>query len=289
MKSTRSWFAGGVAVVALMGLVAACAPTAPGGGIAPVNWAFKGTSVTVNQSQDSIGICFPAILCKDEPYLLNIGFRVKLGVPGSASAFVVNPRTDAPENVAAGETVNVLGTAAESKTTFTGVKPMDLLDLANTNNHLEIVGTFVWSSEEDQLGNGLAADSTASALADALNQTLAQTTLSNISAQTIIDLILGNIGNIVGIAAQNIPLLGLGDDVLGGGMYIGIGARGALASAIDSILATTTFPNIAIPILNIPPDITGGGLYTMTAGKSFQQTFTGGGGQHTWAMASGAA
>lgn len=292
MKSRRAWFAGTVAVVALMGLVASCAPTAPGGGIAPVNWAFKGTSVTVNDSQDEIrlfGACIAIPNCKDEPYLLNIGFRVKIGVPGSASAFVVNPRTDAPENVAAGETVNVVGTAAESKTTFTGVQPMDVLDLANTNNHLEIVGTYVWSSEEDTVGNGLAANGVAAALADALNNTLAQTTLTNIDAQTIIDLILGNIGGILGIVAQNIPLFGLGDDVLGGGMYIGIGAGGTLAGAIDALLASTAFPNIAIPIVDVPPDITGGGLYTMGGGKSFTQTFTGGGGQHTWNMASGPA
>lgn len=291
MKS-RAWFAGTAAVLALMGLVAACAPTAPGGGIAPVNWSFKGTSVTVNDSQDEIrlfGACIAIPSCEDEPYLLNIGFRVKIGVPGSASAFVVNPRTDAPENIGAGQTVNVLGTAAESKTTFNGVQPMDVLDLANPVNKLEVVGTYVWSSEEDTIGNGLAAGSVAGALEDALNATLAQQTLSSIDANTIVNLILGNIGGIFAIVAQNIPTLGLGDDVLGGGMYIGIGARGTLGSAIDAVLASTMFPNVAIPIVDLPPDITGGGFYTMTGSKSFSQTFTGGGGQHTWNMASGPA
>jgi hypothetical protein len=289
MTTTRKWLVGAVAMLGAIGLTAACAPQAPGGGVASTNWAFKGTSVRVNDSQDSIGICWPASLCQDEPYLLNIGFRVKIGVPGSAQAFVINPRTSAPENVSEGQTVNVVGSAAESKTTFNGVQPMDLLDLANTNNKLEIVGTYVWGSEEDQVGNGVGADAVAALLKDGLNATLAQENLTNLDASFIIDLVLDNIGGALGIVAQNIPLFGLGDDIMGGGMYIGIAARGTLGSAIDALLGSTTFPNIEIPVVDLPPDINGGGLYTMTGSKDFTQTFVGGGGSHTWTMQSGPA
>ncbi|MHB1139534.1 MAG: hypothetical protein ACYC2O_11300 [Microthrixaceae bacterium] len=289
MTRTRSWAVAAVAMLGAIGLTAACAPQAPGGGVASADWAFKGTSVRVNDSQDSIGVCWPAILCQDEPYLLNIGFRVKIGVANSAQAFVINPRTSAPENVSEGQTVNVLGTAAESKTTFAGVKPMDVLDLANSNNKLEIVGTYVWGSEEDQVGNGLGADAVADLLEDGLNATLAQQNLSNLDAGFIIDLVLDNIGGALGIVAQNIPLFGLGDDIMGGGMYIGIAARGTLGSAIDALLGSTTFPNIEIPVVDLPPDIDGGALYTMTGTKNFTQTFVGGGGSHTWNMQSGPA
>ena len=294
MTRTRSWVVGAVAMLGVMGLAAACAPQAPDGGVASPNWAFKGTSVKVNSSQDAVydpifGACISFAGCKDEPYLLNIGFRVKIGVPNSAQTFVVNPRTDAPEDVAPGQTVNVVGTAAESKTTFAGVKPMDVLDLANSNNKLEIVGTYVWSSEEDQVGNGVGADAVAGLLKDGLNATLAQQDLTNLDASFIIDLVLDNIGGALGIVAQNIPLLGLGDDILGGGMYVGIAARGTLGSAIDALLGSTTFPNIEIPVVNLPPAINGGGLYTMTGAKGFSQTFVGAGGSHTWTMEAGPA
>lgn len=291
MKTTRSWLAGAVAMFAVIGLAASCAPTAPGGGIATTNWSFKGTSVKVNSSQDAIydpifGACIAIPNCKDEPYLLNIGFRVKIGVPGSAQVFVVNPRTDAPENVAPGQTVNVVGTAAESKTTFNGVQALDLLDLGDPNNHLEITGTFVWASEEDSIGNGLMADGVAGVLKDALNATIGSANLTDLDASFIIDLILDNIGGAFGILANNFPTLGFGDDILGSGMYIGIGATGTLGAALDGVIGSTAFPTISIPVL---PDITGGGFYTLTGPKTFTQTFTGGGGQHTWTMQSGPA
>jgi hypothetical protein len=117
MKTTRSWFAGAVAMLAVIGLAASCAPPAPGGGPATTNWAFKGTSVKVNSSQDAVY-----------------------------------------------------------------------------------------------------------------------------------------------------------DPIFG--------------AALDSVIGSTPFPTISIPVL---PDITGGGFYTLTGTKNFSQTFTGGGGQHTWTMQSGMA
>ena len=44
---------------------------------------------------------------------------------------------------------------------------------------------------------------------------------------------LDNILGALGLLAQNMPLFGLGDDVLGGALYIGIGAKGDLANIID--------------------------------------------------------
>ena len=288
MHRTRTWRAAAIGLLAVVTIAAgACAPQAPDGSIATTNWQFRGTQVRVNDSQDeTLGICFPSSLCKDEPYRLNIGFRVKIGQPGSAQVQVTNDRSNAPENVGEGETVQV-APGPGGQNIFNGVQALDVLDLANTNNKLEVFGTYVWASEEDQVGNGAAASAVADLLRDALNSTLATADLTSLDASFIIDLILDNIGGAFGIIANNIPLLGLGDDVMGGGMYIGIGARGTLGDALDATIGTTAFPNIAIPLVSVPPDINGGGLYTLTGPKTFTQTFVGGGGSHTWTMQSG--
>ncbi|MDQ2678914.1 MAG: hypothetical protein M3Y51_09240 [Actinomycetota bacterium] len=289
MHRTRSWRAAAIGLLAVVTVAAgACAPQAPDGTIATKNWQFRGTQVRVNESQDSIGICWPSSLCQDEPYLLTIGFRVKIGQPGSAQVQVTNDRSNAPENVGEGQTVQV-APGPGGQNVFNGVQALDILDLANTNNKLEVFGTYVWGSEEDQVGNGAAANAVANLLKDALNATLATADLSSLDASFIIDLILDNIGGAFGIIANNIPLLGLGDDVMGGGMYIGIGAQGSLGSALDSVIGSTPFPTINIPLVDVPPDITGGGMYTLTGPKTFTQTFVGGGGSHSWTMQSGPA
>ena len=294
MKTKKKLLVSVVALMTVVGMTAACTPPDESGGLPAVNWSFKGTQVKVIDSQDEVrglfGECIPLEVlggCKDEPYLLNIGFRVKIGQAGSAQVSVTNNRTSAPQDVTVGSTVTV-GDEAGGKVTFNGVQPVDLLDLANTNNHLEIVGTYVWASEEDFVGNGLAADSVASLLKDGLNTTLATADISGLDANMILNLILGNIGNALGIMVQNIPLLGLGDDVLGGGIYIGIGAHGALGSAIDGLLGDAAVPTINIPF-DLPPSITGGGIYTFTGAKNFNQTFSGAGGIHQWWMTAGPA
>lgn len=269
---------GVVSMLSVVGMVSACTPPDSSGGLPKETWSFKGTQVKVIESQDAVydpvfGLCISLAGCEDEPYLLNIGFRVKMGKRNSAEVTVTNNRTDAPENVAPGATVQVTD-AAGGKVTFNGVKPVDLLDLTNTSNKLEIVGTYVWASEEDLVGNGLAANSVASALKDGLNLTLAKADISSIDAQDILDLIVDNLGNALGILVQNIPLLGMGDDVLGGGLYVGIGARGGLGSALNGLLGSVSLPAIDIPT-DVPPPITDFGLYTMSKSST---TFT-----HTWA------
>lgn len=275
---------GVVAMLSVVGMVSACTPPSSGGGLPKETWSFKGTQVKVIESQD----CVVLLNCKDEPYLLNIGFRVTLGKKNSAQAWVVNNRDSAPQDVSPGQTVAV--TDAGSPVVFTNVKPVDLLDLANSSNKLEIVGTYVWSSEEDFVGNGLAADGVASVLKDGLNATVAKASIDDLNAQTILNLVVSNIGGALGILVQNIPLFGMGDDVLGGGIYVGIGARGTLGSSLNALLGGVTLPNINIPT-DVPPPITDFGLYTMTGSKTFVHTWAGrkGGlnpidGKHEWTM-----
>lgn len=282
MHRTRSRLAAVVGILAVMGVAASCVPPA-----APTaeSWTFRANSVTVNDSQDEIrdpffGLCVAIPSCEDEPYTLNIGFRVKIGVAGSAEAFVVNNRTDAPENVGEGVTVNLTGNA-QNAVTWNNIKPLSLVDLLNSSNKLEVVGVYTWASEEDLVGNGVAADGVAGLLEDALNATLAAGSLPS-DASLILDLVLDNILGALGLLAQNIPLFGLGDDVLGGALYIGIGAKGDLAGIINSAIGSTPPITFDIPVLNLPPDINGGGFFTFGGPKNFTQTFSGADGTHTY-------
>jgi cytochrome c-type biogenesis protein CcmE len=285
MHRTRTRLAAAVGILAVMGVAAACVPPP-----APVSesWTFRATQVTVNDSQDEVrvfGAC-ANFNCEDEPYTLNIGFRAKIGQAGSAQAFVVNNRTDAPENIDEGQTVALNGNA-QNAVTFNNIKPLDVIDLVNTNNKLEIVGVYTWASEEDFTGNGVAADTVANLFEDALNATVAAGSLPS-DPSFILDLVLDNLLGALGLIGNqllniSIPLLGdVGDDVLGGGLYIGIGAKGSLASIIDGATASTPPITFNIPVVNIVPDITGGGFFTMSGPKTFNQTFTGDDGQHTY-------
>ncbi|MEI2699945.1 MAG: hypothetical protein V9E94_16995 [Microthrixaceae bacterium] len=283
MQRTRSRLALAVAILSVMGLAAACAPSAP----SSQSWTFRANSVTVNDSQDEVrglfGECIPLEVlngCKDEPYTLNIGFRVKIGAAGSASTEVVNNRTDAPENIPAGSTVTLTGNQ-QNAITWNNIKPLDVVDLASSSNKLEVVGVYSWASEEDFVGNGLAADSVANILEDALNSTLAAGTLPN-DVNDILAMILDHIGDALGVLVQNIPLLGLGDDVLGGALYLGIGAKGGLADIINDATASTPPITLAIPLVELPPDIVGGGFFTFKNSTNFTQSFSGAGGQHTY-------
>lgn len=259
-----------------MGVAAACTPQPP----AAESWTFRANSVTVHSSQDEVrdpvfGACISLFGCSDEPYSLNIGFRVKIGEEKSADVQVSNNRTDAPEGVGEGQTVTLVGNQ-QNAITWNNITPLDVLDLST--NKLEIVGVYSWASEEDLVGNGVAADSLASALENALNDTLAKGTLPG-STSEILNMVFNNILNVLGIAVQNIPLFGLGDDVLGGALYLGIGAKGSLADIINS----SPMPPITFNSpLTLPPDVVGGGIFTFKDPSTFTQTFSGAGGSHTY-------
>ncbi|MFN8052365.1 MAG: hypothetical protein U0Q22_13045 [Acidimicrobiales bacterium] len=271
-------------------LATACPPPASS---TPVNWAFKATQVTVNSSQDEVrdpifGACISFTGCSDEPYVLNVNFRVKIGAAGSAQTFVTGSRDNAQGSMNPGQTNAVTGNA-QAKATFSNVIPLDVLDLTDANNHLEVLGSYVWALEEDTVGVGAAANSVATVLKDALNSTLAAGSLPS-DLSSLLSIITSNLGSAFILLAQNIPLLGLGDDIMGGGMYVGLAVKGGLADIINSSIASTPFPNIAIPVVDLPPDITHGGFYTTTASKDFNgQSWSCCGGQHTWNFNAGPA
>lgn len=263
-----------------MAIAASCAPPpAP----AAQTFTFRGNTVTVNDSQDEVCVLF-CVNSEDEPYLINIGFRVRIGAPGSASTQVINTRNHALQDVPVGAT-RTLNANQQAKVTWSNHRPLDILDLANSSNKLEIVGVYSWAAEEDFVGIGVAANDVATILAQVLNNTLASSSLPS-DPSFILDLIIDNLGDAFTLLLQNIPLLGLGDDTLGGGMFVGIGAKGALAGIIDSTISSTPFPSFAIPVLDLPPDIQGGGFFTTGSNvgvqKNFTQAYTGAGGKHTY-------
>ncbi len=281
-----------VGIMATIGLTAmACAPSTPGTTTpSPINWSFKATSMTVNNSQDEV--C--ALICvnsNDEPYLLQVAFRVRIGQPGSADAWVV--KSDTLPGTGAGQTRTLTG-GQQGQVNFTGVQPLDVLNALNSNNKMDVVGTYTWAAEEDTI-NSLTTG--ANAIADifktALNSTLAAGHLPNGDTSALISLIVNalfnDIGNPFSLILSNIPCLGLCDDVLGGSVHIGIGATGTLASLIDTALAGVTIPQINIPLVDVPPDIQGGSIYTMGGVRTTSQTYSGAGGVHTWNFQSGPA
>jgi len=269
-------------MLASTALLATACPPAPG--VVLNNPTFSATSVTVNNSQDEVCV----IICvnrEDEPYVLNVNFRVKIGVPGSASTFVTGSRSNSLSGLGAGDSAALSG-AQQATATFAGVQGLDLLDLLDTNNKLEVWGTYVWAMEEDTVGVATAAGNVADILKNALNSTIASTSLPSDAGgivSLVLDALFDNVGGAFTLLLSNIPLLGLGDDALGGGMYIGIGAKGALGGIIDGSIGTAQIPPIAVPVLALPPDIEHVGLYTLTGAKTFGgQSFSGAGGQHTY-------
>jgi hypothetical protein len=287
-RSTRLALVGLVAAFAMLG--AACAAPAPGVPPTPVHWSFKGTNVRVDNSQDEVCV----LICvnrNDEPYLLQIAWRAKIGAPGSAQAWVVGNRSNAYNDLGAGESHALVGNE-QAAVSFTNITPLDVLDALNSNNQMEIFGTYTWAMEQDEVGIQAAANSVANLFKDALNATVANATLPNGDTDALVDLVLdllfANLGGAITILLSNIPLLGLGDDLLGGAFYVGIGATGTLASLIDTALTGVSIP--ALPLLGdnlIPPKIVGGGLYTLGGARNFSQAFNGAGGQHTYDFAAG--
>ena len=278
MTRVRS-VAAGVLALALIGLAAACTPPVP----VTNNVTFKADQVTVNNSQDEtcvLGICANR---SDEPYILNVAFRVKIGQPGSAQAFVV--KGDANGSIGAGST-HVSAGNEQAAVNFNGVQSIDILDALQPGASLEIFGVYTWSAEEDNINSlSTGAGGIATIIKDALNRTVAPASIPS-SAQALVDLVLDvvldNITAVLKTVVSNIPCLGLCDDVLGGAVYLGIGVGGTLGDLVNQVIGSVTFPNVAIPIIDVPPDINGGGLFTLTGGKTFTQSFSGADGQHTW-------
>lgn len=294
MLKRRSVRTATVAVIATFGLIAAaCAPPPPP---EPVNYKFEATSMHSVDSQDEVrlfGECVAIPNCDDEPYLLTVAFRVKIGEPGSAQSWVVKGSTFS--GVSEGDTVALSG-GQRGTVSFPGIMPLDVLDALNPDNKLEVFGTYTWAAEEDLI-NSLSggANTVSDIFEDALNDLVASSTLPDEDVNGLIDMILDllfdDFGSAFRLILSNIPCFGLCDDVLGGRVYLGIGVTGALGSLVDSAIAGQTIPAINLVGDNsVPPNIQGGGLFTLTGPKTFEnQNFVGAGGHHQYTFVAGPA
>lgn len=287
MKFSRIKAALGGGLVATAMIASSCVTEAP----APTK-TFKATSVTVNSTNDDWNItCF---CTKDEPKVINIGFRVKMGVANSASTVVAIGANQwdgiFDQGLGDGGSHTYSGNQ-QAAVTFANISSPDVLNLAG-GTPLEIVGYWAWKIEDDGL---LAANANnmANAIATALNPVLNQTVAAgsvpsdpNAIVQTVLDAIM-NIGFFNLFATGFTALLNnlniVSDDVLGSAMYIGVGSSGSLAGIINGVASGIQFPAIAIPTLRVPPDIGGGAIFSTEGARTFVDGSTNGGvdGKHT--------
>jgi hypothetical protein len=282
-----------VALMSAVALLASCAPPPPYAGAPKANRTFQATRVTVNSTNDGWNItCF---CTKDEPKNVHIGFRVKVGVPNSASAQMVagsnawNGLFD--QGLSAGQSHNYSG-SQRAAVSFNGVAMPDVVDLLQ-GAKLEIAGVWAWKLEDDGIlaaNVNNVANAASAAMVSALNATIAQTALPS-DPNLIVNAILSAIGNLgffnlftTAITAILNNLNILTDDVVGSAFYVGVGSSGTLAEIIDGVAGSVPFPAIAIPTVRVPPDIGGGAIFSLGRGtKTFSNDFTNGGvdGRHT--------
>jgi hypothetical protein len=275
----RRLVAGATALVAVLGLVgAACTPPAP-----PSNFTFRAEQVTVLQNNDPystvnvFGQLFCGIVevldgCYDEPYLINIWFKVTIGQPNSAQAGVVSTRADSGQRLPAvcevgrqapaglcpvgSETLDLpSGTSPRTGATVTfGQMPRpDVLDLAN-GEPITIAGVWTWAMEQDLIGVATP-NQLASVLRTALNGVLANEVFNG-TPEELVQFVVDLLGQAIGVGGAALlsaitSQLG-GDDLLGSRMNIFIGSRGLLADVIDGVVPDLAGFNLGIASAGIP-------------------------------------
>jgi hypothetical protein len=273
-----------VSIVAIFALAGAACTT--GGGI-PVppqsqgNFQIRANTLTVvDNNNDGFGISE-----WDEPYLINLNFRVWFNHANSASTFVVHNVSNeltcpgGPNGGIFG--VNGNGSCSDGESSavpaamglnqFPNLKSVDVADLVY-GYQPEIAGTVSFAYEEDQvLGSGDVASLVASfagALTNVLNSTIAEGVLpadGNAAAALLVDVIgdvfLSFIGNtLLGLLSG----FGNADDLIGIAPIIGVGINGTLASLANAAGLSGT------PVL-------GGAIYTFggTPPGGVNLTYTG--------------
>ncbi|UDY37277.1 hypothetical protein [Dermatobacter hominis] len=225
----------GALVVALSLVAAACTI----GGPAPTDWKVKpGTIKVVDGEDNDVG---------DEPYVIQVGFRSKLGVAGSSAAQISSQcyagALPAPDAAPDGTTLAV--PAGSADVTFPEAQNLDIGDVLLGTAPLEIFGTLTFAMERDGIFSGCAiSDALGSALVpvlnDALNLLIAGSAVPPTQEQ-LIDLIVANLGNFLnavgGFLAAFIEGLGNPDDIVGVGVQILLPTAGAFTDLLNTAFA----------------------------------------------------
>ncbi len=288
---TKGALTGVLVSTALM--ATACPDTLPVYGGPPTgNRTFQATSVTVNSDNDGFALnCFDGC---DEPRVLNIGFRVKIGVANSADAQVVYGDNPWPgliqQGLESGESLNFTG-GERGAITFNNVALPDILDLAQGAS-VELAGVWAWKVEDDGVLSAsptALANAIASALEEVLNETVAASALPS-DPNAIVGLIIGAIGNINffdgDCGRRSAPCCRASSPTTSSAAGCTSVSGRAVRSPRSSTARPLAWPSrpSAIPLLSWPPDIGGGSIFSLGVGtKSFSNGFTNAGvdGQHT--------
>ena len=220
-------------LIAVSLVVASCTLPAP----AQRTWKIKADSLEVIDQED----WDPG----DEPYVIQLGFRSKLGVPNSAQSWVNSqcnnfsgmPVTD---TATPGSTHYFPPGAADI--TFPQVQNLDIGDILLETANLEIFGTFTFVMERDTLLGTCAWTETINnvmpgLLVDSLNLLIGQQPIPP-TEQQLVDLIVNQIDNFLAaaigaLAIQLEGVLGGADDLLGLVAQIHLPMAGTLASLVD--------------------------------------------------------
>lgn len=238
-----------ILVTAISLIVASCTLPAP-----PANdWTVRAVSAEVHDPED----WDPG----DEPYAIQLGFRSKLGVPGSAvvtvnsqcNNFTPMPTTDVG---APGTTYEFPPGAADIS--FPEAVNLDLGDVLLGTAPLELFGTLTFLMERDSLFEGscawtdLIATVLPGLLGDALNLLIGNSAVPP-TEQDLINLIVNNIGNLLAAVPGfiAIALEGLGaseDDLLGMVAQIHLPTAGAFTNLLDLGLSIAGLSNGVIPL-----------------------------------------
>ena len=222
------------ASLATVAVLAACSPPPT-----PVEWRVSPKSVTVHNSEDNDA--------GDEPYIIQIGFRSKLGVAGSSHVSLASQcyanRLPANDSVPSGTTYTIPPGSADSR--FADVNNLDLSDLAAGTAAFEVIGTLTFVMERDGIFESCAvSDALRSALVgtlrDALNLLIANSPTPP-STDDLINLVVSHVGDFISAAASLIGAVieGLGnpDDVIGVAAQIHLPTRGALTDLVNTAFA----------------------------------------------------
>ena len=273
-RRLASWLA--VPVVAA--LIAVSCSSAPGVAAPTTSFKLRANKVTVVDHNDSFlyGV-------RDEPFVYQLWFRAKVGVPGSAQVGLTGSRSNAYNDLGNGQS-HVLVGAEQAEVTFNDVQLLDVLDLVNPVNGLEVVGSWTWAMEQDDVSVAGVANDTLSVIKNALNATVAAGTVPT-DANALVSQLFTDFGQairlIAGALFGSIP--GIPDDAIGSNFYVGVAAKGSLATIIDAATASLSFPSVAIPIVSVPPDINGGRIFALGENKTFtDQEFSSDGARHDY-------
>lgn len=222
------------------------------------DWKVKPVSVkVVNKEDPDAG---------DEPYVIQVGFRSKIGVPDSSWAGISSQcysRKLPANNVGKPGTVVPIPPGS-ADIAFPNAQNLDIGDVLLKTAPLEIFGTISFVMERDGLFPTSCAMSDAfrSILVPALSRAL-NLLLGNVNTpptqDQLIKLIVGLLGNVLsGIGSLIVSVLeGLGnpDDVLGTVIQIHLPTKGAFTDLMKFGLAVAGLDNGELPIEGLPDSV----------------------------------